>query len=402
MCCLRVAYSGISLLFILSATFDVRAESGCIQGRVLDASDAPVPSSFVTAFSITRKLSVQVETHRDGSFLIDTGVVAGEEYDLLASESSENWSVDSSEITTRVGVRAIAAEEDRCPFVTLRQRARARLEVKAINVLKGAPISHVDAHFRFSGEKSWRGGTDDTGELLLPPGSHLEIQVGAAGFEDSQVFVILTPEAGKENDFPVALRPAQSGCITGAIVDQNGSPVAAARIQASSGGQGFSSGGVTYSNANGQFKFEGMRPGEYYLFLDAAEYPPSLIQSQNNVGHVTVPSGISCADASKRLGPRAAKLHLRVIDATTQELLRGAQVHLTGNIANSGGWSLNAGADRNEAAADDRASLIPVPALTTFTVQASSKGYASQILTISPMQPQEVQEITIVLQPDPR
>jgi hypothetical protein len=90
------------------------------------------------------------------------------------------------------------------------------------------------------------------------------------------------------------------------------------------------------------------------------------------------------------------------MDAATQELLKEAQVHLTGNMANGGGWSLNVGAYGEGPADDDRAALIPVAALTTITVQAGSKGYAnSQPLTISPMQPQQVQEITIVLQPHP-
>jgi hypothetical protein len=392
----------MSLLFMLFASLDVTAESGCIQGRVLDPSGAPVPSIFVTASSVNRRLSVQLETDMDGNFLIDTGVVAGEEYDLLASESSEDQSIDSSEITTHAAIGAIAAEEDRCPFLTLRQRARARLEVKAINLLTESPIPLVEAHFRFSAEKSWRGRIDDTGELLLPPDSHLEVQVGASGYEESEVFAILTPEAGKEDDLSVALRPAQTGCITGTVVEQNGSTVPRVRIQASSYNQGFDLGGVTYSDADGRFKFVGMRPGEYSIFTYAAEFPWPLTQPEGWVVYVTVPSGIDCADASVRLGARAAKLRVRVMDAATQELLNEAQVHLTGNMANGGGWSLNVGAYGEGPADDDRAALIPVAALTTITVQAGSKGYAnSQPLTISPMQPQQVQEITIVLQPHP-
>jgi hypothetical protein len=91
------------------------------------------------------------------------------------------------------------------------------------------------------------------------------------------------------------------------------------------------------------------------------------------------------------------------MDATARESLREAHVHLTGNIANGGGWSLNPWAGYQGPPEDDGAALIPVPALTTITVQAGSKGYAnSKILTIAPLQPQEVREITIVLQPDPR
>jgi hypothetical protein len=402
MCRLRVTCSGISLLLILSATLDTRAESGCIQGRVLDTSGEPVPSIFVTASSLDGKFSVQVGTDFDGSFRIDTAVLAGEGYDLLARESSSfEQIVDSSEIPEGAAIRAIAGEEDRCPFVTLRQRAPARLEVKAVNLLTGAPIPVVDAHFRFSGEKSWRGATDEKGELLLSPDTHLEVQVGAAGYEDSQVSDILTPEAGNKDDLSIALRPEETGCITGTLVDQKGLPVPKARIQAAdSMRQSFLSGGVTYSGADGRFEFEDMRPGKYLIFTYPAEYPMPLTQMED-VGHVTVASGIDCADASMRLGPRAAKLRVHVMDATTHELIKEAQVHMTGSLAN-GGWSQNVGADREEPADGDRAALIPVPALTTITVDASSKGYAnSQTLTISPMQPQQVQDITILLQPNP-
>jgi hypothetical protein len=202
------------------------------------------------------------------------------------------------------------------------------------------------------------------------------------------------------DDLPVALRPAPIGCITGTIVDQNGSPVPAAKIQAGAGGKGFESGEVTYSNADGRFKFEDMRPGEYLLFIYAAEYPLPVVQPQDTVGPVTVPLGTGCADASKSLGPRAAKLKLHVIHAITQEPLKDARAHLNGNHANGGGWSLNAGSDGP--ADNDGAILIEVPALTTFTIQAGGKGYAdSQTLPLSPLQPQQVQEITIVLQRDP-
>ena len=322
MCRLRVTHSAMFLLFILFASMDIKAESGCIQGRVLDTSGAPVPSIFVTASSLNRKLSVQLETDRDGNFLLDTGVVAGEIYDLLASESSEDQGIDSSEITTRAPIRATAAEEDRCPFVTLRQRPPARFEVKAINLLTGVPIPLVDAHFRFNAEKSWRGGTDDRGELLLPPNSHLEVQIGATGYEDSEVFAILTPEAGKDDDLSVALRPAQRGCITGRIVDQDGSSVPTVRIQAISYNQGFESGGVTYSDADGRFKFAGIRLGEYSIFAYAAEFPFPTTQPEDWAVHVTVPSDLDCADASIRLGLRAAKLRVRVMMQQLKSFLR--------------------------------------------------------------------------------
>jgi hypothetical protein len=67
----------------------------------------------------------------------------------------------------------------------LLQPARAHLRVKATDMFTGEPVKSIQARFRFDSEKSWRGGVDEHGKLLVPPDSSLEVQMGAAGHENS-------------------------------------------------------------------------------------------------------------------------------------------------------------------------------------------------------------------------
>ena len=68
---------------------------------------------------------------------------------------------------------------------------------------------------------------------------------------------------------------------------------------------------------------------------------------------VAVPVGANCADATIRLGPKAAKLRVTVINGMTQEPIKGAEVWLTGDFEDQlPGWSLRVSGD-----------LAPVPAV---------------------------------------
>ena len=102
---------------------------------------------------------------------------------------------------------------------------------------------------------------------------------------------------------------------------------------------------------------------------------------------VAVPDEANCANATIRLGPKAARLRVTVINGMTQEPIKGAEVWLTGEFEGQGGWSLTVSGD-----------LASVPALTQITVSAGAEGFVrSQPLTISPMQAGQTQEIMIEL-----
>jgi Carboxypeptidase regulatory-like domain len=372
----------LPLLLILFAGHNLAAEPGCIEGKVLDAAGAPVPSIYAVAIGANHKWSIEVQTDSDGFFKFDQ-LLAGEEYDVLASDKSFDSDIDKSEMGA---VHATAASESQCPRVTLLQRARAHLHVRATDMITGEPVKSVNAHFRLDSDNSWRGCIDEHGELLVPPGSDLGVQVGAAGYETSGVLRITTPQPDEADEVAVEMRPVQMGCIDGTVLDLEGRGVPGADIQTSSGPEDFQLGTRTSADANGQFRVGGIQPANYWIFVNATGYPPSLTRI---IDRVPVPPGPNCASATVRLGPKAAKLRVTVINGMTQEPIMSAVVWLNGEFKPQGGWSLRVGRV-----------VSPVPALTQFTVTARAESYeTAQPLTISPMQPGETREVTIALTP---
>jgi len=287
-------------------------------------------------------------------------------------------------------VRSTAMAGSKCPYVTLRQLPRARLRIRATNSLTAEPIKSADSQFRFSAERSWRGQTDGRGELLVPPNSELEVQIGTVGFENSEILKITSPQPGKVREVAVALRPLQTGCVTGTVVDQQGTPIAGARIQAGPGGENFDPGTWKSTDAKGHFRIDGVQPGNLPIYTYAEGYPLPTSQKDSSFTEVTVGSRSECAETNIKLGPKAAKLWVKVVDIVTQKPVKDAEVWAAGNFADGGTWSQKIAADPT-----------PVPALTQFFVRASAEGYVKpQPMTILPMQPEQTQEITIALQPE--
>jgi Carboxypeptidase regulatory-like domain len=381
----RSAFTSLPLLLILLASQNLAAEPGCIRGQVSDAAGAPVPSIYAIAIRADHKVSIEVQTDADGLFMFDQ-ILAGEEYEVLASD---NRAVDIfSAMEAVAAVQAIAGTENQCLRVMILHPARAHLRIKATDMLTGEPVKSVQGHFRFDSDQPWRGGLDEHEELLVPPDSNLDVQIGATGYESSEILKIATPRSGDAFTVALELRPGKTGCIAGAVLDLGEIGVSGAEIQASSVGETFNVGARTSTDARGQFSFGGLQPGKYAIFVTAAGYPPSLIQSEMKT-EVAVPAGANCADAAIRLGPRAAQLSVRVINAITHEPIEDAEIWLNGKFSNQGGWSLRIGGD-----------LTPVPALTQFIVNAGAESYEkSQPLPISPIEPGQSREITIELEP---
>jgi Carboxypeptidase regulatory-like domain len=378
------AFVPLPLLLILLASQNLAADPGCIRGKVLDVAGAPVPSIHVIATSANRKMSVELQTDTHGFFMLDQAL-AGEEYEVLASDNPVNPN-DSSAIKTVGAVQAIAGTENHCPSLMILQPARAHLRVKATDMFTGEPVRSIQAHFQFDSEKPWRGGVDEHGELLVPPDSSFEVQIGAAGYENSEVLKMASPQPGDTFDVALELRPVQTGCIAGAALNLEGIGVSGAGIQMSSEGETFNMGASTSTDLKGQFRISGVQPGNYAIFVTAAGYPPSGTQS-GMMTEVAVPAGADCADEMIRLGPKAAKLKVKVINGMTQEPIRGAEVWIRGDFEDQGGWSLTVSGD-----------LFPVPAQTQITVSAGAEGFVrSQPLTISPMQAGQTREIMIEL-----
>jgi hypothetical protein len=365
-------------------------EDGCIQGRVLDAAGAPVPSVYVAAFGLDDPSNEEGETDGDGYFLLGDFLDAGADYVVAASDNSLLGNGNSSKASLPNAVRTKAGSESQCREITLHHSARARIHLKVTNLVTGEPIESPNLSFRFHGGPLWRSGINKGGQLLLPPSANLEIQVGSVGYENSKILQLSTPPPGKAREFVAELRPLETGCVTGTVVDHHGTPVPQARIQISSDDNRFHRDADKTTDENGRFRADGIQPGRGQIVVYAAGYALSFNPRDGMVTDIDVASGADCAEANIRLGPKAAKLLVDVIDATTQMPIEGAQGWLRADLVDDGGSRMVA-----------IAVPTPVRARTQFSLYVHADGYLQPApVAVLPMQPGETQEVTVALRPE--
>jgi hypothetical protein len=378
------------LSVILLASLKLGAQNGCIQGRVVDAANAPVPSVYVAAFGVSDLSNEEVETDGDGYFLLNDFLDPGQDYAVAASDRSLLGNASFSDVHLPGAVRTKAGPVGRCSDITLHHSARARLRLKVTNLLTGEPLESPQASFRFKGDLLWRSGINKDGELLVPPSSGLEIQLASAGYEHSELLQTSTPAPGKAREFAVELRPVETGCVTGTVADIHGTPVSRARIQISPDNQSNHQ-DYKMTDGDGRFRVDGVQPGRSYVVVYASDYPLSFNPRDGTVTDIDVASGPDCTEANIRLGPKAAKLLVDVIDAITQKPIEDAKGWLRADFADDGGSRMLA-----------IAVPTPVRARTQYSLYVQANGYLlPQPVTVLPMQPDEAQEITVSLRPDP-
>jgi hypothetical protein len=89
-----------------------------------------------------------------------------------------------------------------------------------------------------------------------------------------------------------------------------------------------------------------------------------------------------------KVGPKAAKLSVKVIDALTRKPIKDAEAWASAGDSQDA-WTLRMIADP-----------MPVPALISFDVYASAPGYAKAgPLSVSPLPAEEAHQVIIALQP---
>jgi carboxypeptidase family protein len=373
----------IAFLFF-SASVCPALDTGCIEGKVLDIAGAPIPWIQVIGTSPAQGVSFEVGTDSEGYFRIDS-IPAGE-YDLFTGDEvrgklpNGRLNIDNSVAPTK------SAATGQCSSVTMRRLPRARIRLAGKDLLTSQPISSVQARFRLNGQTEWRGFSDGQ-DLLVPPLTDLVVQLDALGYEESEL-VQTALQPGEQHELTVALRPTQIGCISGKVLDQSGVPVSGVRVQPDLAGEHLArQPGVRVTDKNGGFKFERVQPGSYNVFANAPtmEYPlPFDIAST-----VMVPASSGCAEITINLGPKAARLELKVIDAFTRQPLQGFTAHVFGGDGAHNSWSFAF-----------IANPMPIPALITMSVSAAATGYqAAKDVAFGPLQPEETQQLTIELLP---
>jgi hypothetical protein len=376
--------------FFLIQTLALFAQKACIEGDVVDTNGAPISGIHVIGVHTQALVSFDGPSDGEGHFRFDTLPPGG-----YAVATTDEYGADSSRINSRsmkiVNLVKVTAKEDGCSSVTLREPVRARIRFTATDLLTAAPILSASATFRYDEDSAWNGGYSNKQHLLLiPPFADLQVQAGATGYEDSEVLKIPAMQPGEEREIKVALRPLQTGCIDGQVIDQSGTPVSDVDIQPQLMEDRLASPPRRKrTDKNGQFQLDHAQPGHYILFAnaDAEGYPFSNDRELNTV---EVQPGMGCSNITINIGPKAAKLEIKILDAFTHQTLKNFKASVSNGIpSNEGGWTLFF--FKNP---------LPVAPMTSMKVWAEADGYQSaERIIVGPLLPEENKQITIELYP---
>jgi hypothetical protein len=375
----------------LLGTLSLAAQTACIEGRVLDTSNAPIPDIQIIGIG-ERWAKFTTGTDSDGRFRIanltagNYGIATGEEFraDFFKIRVADVKDVKDIALVTATAV------EGGCSSVTLHRPQRAHIHLLAKDVLTIEDVSTAKAAFRYNAQASWNRNRSKEQDLIVPPLMEFQLQAGASGYEDSPIMTIPALQPGETRELPLSLRPLQRGCISGQVVDQLGVPVSGVAVQPDLAGDLLDR--RVYSKVtdkSGQFRFEGVHSGEYSISTYAHQLGyPGIPVSENDV-LINVEPSAGCSNITINLGPKGAKIELKVIDAQTQQPLKGFEAFVSRVMANGGTWVQTF---------DTNAMLVS--ALKSLDVVTKKNGYRdSKKVAVGPLQPEETRQITIELYP---
>ncbi len=131
---------------------------------------------------------------------------------------------------------------------------------------------------------------------------------------------------------------------------------------------------MTYTDERGVFEFKRLAPGTYKISVSKKEdgYPPTdfpfYAVGYPAVPEVSVAAGQTVSDVVVHLGPKAARLTGRVVDAATHRLIPGRGVRIMLRRVDD--------PDNTYVTAPDAAGKIDILAPPMpFTVEVSASGY---------------------------
>src|SRR5262245_29629648 len=111
--------------FCFATTVSLKAQSGCIDGQVLDTNGNPIHSLNVLASKSSKGYTMEVGTDPNGRFSM-TGLPAGE-YQVFTSDETKAAlrSVHFRTLDLSSAAQVQVADGDKCAEVTLRRALRS-------------------------------------------------------------------------------------------------------------------------------------------------------------------------------------------------------------------------------------------------------------------------------------
>jgi hypothetical protein len=390
---LSTIFSGVTFF----APVFAHAQTGCLSGKVIDNTGQGVKGIRITMGDnvwTTALVSPEPRSDESGGFRID-GIPPGN-----YKANAFNDQLGYPGIWWPLRDVSIAASS-LCTDVTFNVGSRtAKLKLVVTDATTNKPIPDILLHVT-PGEKPglWLP-VEPLLSYGLPPQVpslvKLRLVVTAKGYSSSEfVFPSLAP--GETREIVTKLSPKGLGCITGIAVDENDSPVSAAKITPRFMGSGYASdvSQPVTADDNGKFTLDNLRPGDYVLWpekeSDGFSTNWSGWRGQVELQRVTVAAGGACQEVTLNMGSRGALMRVRAMDGTTHEPLPNIQVNFrNAEDPRQGGSIFGEPREVHE---------FFVPSRTNFALQVRSPGYrASEPIRIEPLSPGGTQDLTVPLQ----
>lgn len=192
---------------------------------------------------------------------------------------------------------------------------------------------------------------------------------------------------------------SSSGAITGRVLDSNGQPVSGARVYALR--SDFTMGRIFnfYTDEQGVFLIKDLTPGTYKIF--AAKETDGYAPTDNpfySIGLVepplvTVYEQQTTSDITVYLGPKAAKLIGRIVDAITSKPIAVQGKQITLRRVGNPDCSYTTGPDLK---GNFNILIPPVP----VTVEVSVLGHEKKHLGPLHLKPEEIKRLDFSLRPE--
>lgn len=193
---------------------------------------------------------------------------------------------------------------------------------------------------------------------------------------------------------PSANQAHNSGCIDGSVLDEDKKPVAGINVEAwptfAPNSYAKDSYPSTVTDEHGKFKIEALEKGSYLLYTknESAGYAPTNDSFYRNATLPLTQVSGKCTKVEVRVGPKAARLKIHVIEAGTGTPLSRFGISFRDHL----GILVISSASQNQE--------VMVPANMELTVSAWSYGYPrSQPITVTTPGPEASQDVSIQLSP---
>lgn len=385
-----------AILFLLFSAVAAVAQSGCVAGQVFDDSGSPLAKMHVTVASTNHPFYRLTDTDENGRFLLADLPLGSYRIFTRNEDLGYTFSNNADFSGTSEELHVVVPDSAECTQTTMRREPRAgKLRLKLTDLSTGREIQKPEASFRrIDGPHAWDAVTLYQNDLLVPPSKPLEVQLGAIGYEKTDLTPVAPLQPGEVRVLSAQLRPIGVGCFTGIVLAEDGTPVGGIKVQPLLQSDYLNAKEPLFvvTDKQGKFIISNLHPGTYEVFVDGQDKGYSGFSTMRTYGQfpqINVLASPTCAELTVGLAPPGARLHVEVVDAITQEPIKYFKFTVKSTVPKRWWYS--------ESITEE----ILVPPDKPCSLEVRSDGYkSSSPESLGSLQPGEVRRVKVLLHPD--